>query len=81
MPDSFSVKQSPTGRVMLTGDVAGEYRISEQRPDGTLVLEPETAARASLRRLGAAPANKAEFDAFVESGVLPPDGESPRGPA
>lgn len=76
MPDCVSVKQSPTGHVTLTGDVAGEYLISEQRPDGTLVLEPETAAQASLRRLGAMSATKAEFDAFVvENGVLPPDGE------
>lgn len=76
MPDYVPVKQSTTGHVTLTGDVAGEYLISERRPDGTLVLEPETAARASLRRLGATPATKAEFEAFVaENGVLPPDGE------
>ncbi len=76
MPDYGPVKQSPTGHVTLTGDVAGEYLISERRPDGTLVLEPETAARASLRRLGATPSSKAEFEAFVaENGVLPPDGE------
>jgi len=64
--------------VTLTGDVAGEYLIREERPDGTLVLAPETAAQASLRRLGARAATPAEFDAFVaeHSGqLLPSDGE------
>jgi len=70
------VQQSPTGHVTLTGDVVGEYRIAERRPDGTLVLVPETAAQASLRRLGATPLTKAEFNAFVtENDVLPPDRE------
>jgi len=56
--------------------VVGDYRIVERRPDGTLVLVPETAAQASLRRLGATPATKAEFDAFVaDNDALPPGRE------
>ena len=76
MPDCAQVQRSPAGHVTLTGDLVGEYRIIERRPDGTLVLEPETAAQASLRRLGATPATKAEFDAFVaENDALPPGRE------
>jgi hypothetical protein len=32
-------------RVTLRGDVAGDYVIVEQRPDGSLVLAPDTATR------------------------------------
>lgn len=76
MPDCLQVQRSPAGYVTLAGDVAGEYRIIERRPDGTLVLEPETAAQVSLLRLGATPVTKAEFDVFVaENDLLPPDRE------
>jgi len=70
--------RSEMPHVTLTGDIAGEYLIREERPDGTLVLAPETAAQASLRRLGARSATPVEFDAFVaEHGgqLLPDDGE------
>jgi len=64
--------------VTLAGDRDGEYVIREERPDGTLVLAPETAAEASLRRLGARAATNEEFDAFVaehREQLLPPDAE------
>jgi hypothetical protein len=32
--------------VTLDGDLHGEYVITQQHPDGTLVLEPDTSARA-----------------------------------
>lgn len=64
--------------VTLAGDRDGEYVIREERPDGTLVLAPETAAQASLRRLGGRAATREEFDAFVtehREQLLPADGE------
>ncbi len=63
--------------VTIAGDRAGEYVIREERPDGTLVLEPETAAQASLRRMSARPATESEVAAFLaEHGEpLPADGE------
>jgi hypothetical protein len=64
--------------VTLAGDRDGEYVVLEERPDGTLLLTPETVARASLRRIGARPANKMEIETFLaEHGdaMLPPDAE------
>ncbi len=52
--------------VTLAGDRDGECIIREEHPDGTLVLAPQTAAQASLRRLGARAATGDEFGAFLD---------------
>lgn len=60
--------------VTLSGDIAGDYLVVGQRPDGELRLVPDTSADAILRRLGHTRATLAEFEA--EYGPLqPPDGE------
>lgn len=63
--------------VTLAGDLTGTYRVAEQRPDGTLVLEPDTSAQAILERQGARAATPDEFDAWAaEHGpLLEPDAE------
>lgn len=60
--------------VKLSGDRNGEYLITEERPDGSLTLVPDTSFEAIRERLGTEPATLAEFEA--EHGpVQPPDGE------
>jgi hypothetical protein len=60
--------------VTLGGDRTGEYLIAEERPDGSLVLLPDTSVEAILDRTGARPASLEEFAAeHGELGV--PDGE------
>lgn len=63
--------------VTLAGDLTGEYRVVEQRPDGTLVLQPDTSAAAILERQGARSETQDEFEAWAaEHGpLLEPDGE------
>jgi hypothetical protein len=63
--------------VTLTGDIVGEYIVEDKRPDGRLVLAPDTYPTVvptfSGRRM-----TPAEFDKFMaEHGphMLPPDGE------
>jgi hypothetical protein len=60
--------------VTLSGDRAGEYLIQEERPDGALLLVPDTSAAAIRARHGLTPATLAEFE--EEHGpVRGPDGE------
>jgi hypothetical protein len=60
--------------VKLSGDRAGEYVVTEERPDGSLTLVPDTSFEAIRKRLGTEPATLAEFE--VEYGpVHPADGE------
>jgi len=54
--------------------LAGDYRVEEERPDGTLVLRPDTSVDAIFRRNGAEPATMAEFEAEYGP-VGEPDGE------
>ncbi len=64
--------------VTLTGDLTGNYVVSDRRDDGTLVLVPESAVDASLRAHGLRAATPAEADAwFAEHAdvLLPPDDE------
>jgi hypothetical protein len=70
------VKESEMPHVTFVGDRDGEYVIREERPDGTLLLVPEAAAEASLRRIGARAATSDEFQAFLaehRERLLPPD--------
>lgn len=61
-------------RVRLVGDRAGRYVVTDERPDGTLVLTPDDSAAAMLERHGLEPATVEEFEAEYGP-VAPPDGE------
>jgi hypothetical protein len=60
--------------VTLSGDIAGEYVVKDQRPDGELRLVPDTSIAAISRRHNLAPATLEEFEAEYGP-VRPPDGE------
>jgi hypothetical protein len=60
--------------VKLSGDRAGEYVVTEERPDGSLTLVPDTSFEAIRKRLGTEPATLAEFEAEYGP-VQPPDDE------
>jgi len=60
--------------VRLAGDRVGRYVVTDERPDGTLVLKPEDSSGAMLDRHDLRPASIDEFEA--EHGpVGPADGE------
>jgi hypothetical protein len=64
--------------VRLSGDRAGEYVVTEERPDGSLTLVPDTSWRAIRERSGAREATKEEWEDFLtEHGphMQPLDGE------
>ncbi len=64
--------------VTLSGDIAGDYVVQEQQPDGSLVLVPDTSWRAILARSGGKELTPQQWEDFlVEHGphMLPPDGE------
>ncbi|HEX4731205.1 MAG TPA: hypothetical protein VH299_08035 [Solirubrobacterales bacterium] len=64
--------------VKLSGDRAGEYVVTEERPDGTLTLVPDTSWKAIKERSGARDASKEEWENFLAehgSSMLPPDDE------
>lgn len=50
-------------RVTLAGGRTGDYLIAEERPDGSLLLRPDTSVEAILDRMGARPATLEEFQA------------------
>lgn len=60
--------------VKLSGDRAGEYVVTEERPDGSLTLVPDTSFEAIRKRLGTEPGTLADFEAEYGP-VQPPDGE------
>lgn len=60
--------------VELSDDRVGEYRVTEERPDGSLTLVPDTSFEAARKRLGTTPGTLADFEAEYGS-VNPPDGE------
>jgi hypothetical protein len=61
-------------RVRLIGDRAGRYVITDERPDGTLVLTPEDSADAMLERHRLDPGTLEEFEAEFGP-IAPADGE------
>jgi hypothetical protein len=64
--------------VTLSGDLAGEYVIEEKRPDGRLVLVPDTSAEAIRERAGLLDPTPEQAEAFWaehEPQMLPPDDE------
>jgi hypothetical protein len=59
-------------------DLAGEYVVDEELPDGRLVIRADTSAAAMHRRQGLEPLSAETFDEFLaEHGdqLLPPDDE------
>jgi hypothetical protein len=60
--------------VKLSGDIEGPYIVEESRPDGRLLVAPDTSAKAIMERLGHGSATLAEFEAAYGA-VRPPDGE------
>jgi hypothetical protein len=69
---------SRQAHVTLSGDIAGEYVVEDRRPDGRLVLAPDTSWKAILARSGARELTEQEWKDFLsehEPHMLPPDGE------
>lgn len=63
----------PTRVTLTEPGVAGDYVVEERRPDGGLVLAPDTTIEAIQRRVGGRPMTEAEFEQHF--GHLPTDGE------
>jgi hypothetical protein len=64
--------------LIVSGDLAGEYVVDDELPDGRLVIRAHTSAAAMNRRQGLEPLSAQAFDAFIaEHGdqLLPPDDE------
>jgi len=64
--------------VTLSGGRDGQFVIEEERPDGRILLAPDTSATAIRERGGSRPLIKQEWEDFLtEHGpqMLPPDGE------
>jgi hypothetical protein len=59
--------------VTLSGDVNGEYVVTDQQPDGELTLVPDTSIAAVRQRLGTEPMSAEEFERHF--GDLPTDDE------
>ncbi len=69
---------SRQAHVTLSGDIAGEYVVEDRRPDGRLVLVPDTSATAIRARGGSRRLTAPEWQDFLaEHGphMLPPDDE------
>jgi hypothetical protein len=68
---------SRQAHVTLSGDIAGEYVVVDQRPDGELTLAPDKSWKAILARNGERETTSEEFAAFESEygSFLPPDGE------
>ncbi len=62
-----------SARVTLSGDLSGDYVIEERRPDGRVVLRPDSSVKAMLSHHGERELIPAEFD--QRFGQLPTDGE------
>lgn len=62
----------------LSGDRAGEYLVSEERPDGSLALVSDTSWKAMQERADTRDATDGEWQDFMSehgSHMLPPDGD------
>ena len=53
--------------VKLSGDRAGEYVVTDERPDGSLTLVPDTSWKAIRERSGAHDATKEKWESFLEA--------------
>jgi hypothetical protein len=69
---------SRQAHVTLSGDIAGEYVVEDQRADGRLVLVPDTSAAAIRIRGGSRRLTDDEWQHFLADHgpqMLPPDDE------
>jgi hypothetical protein len=64
---------SRQAHVTLSGDIVGDYVVEDRRPDGTLMLVPDTSIEAIRKRLGTEQMSTEEFERYF--GDLPTDGE------
>jgi hypothetical protein len=60
-------------RVTLSGDLSGDYVVEDRRPDGRVVLRPDSSVRAMLSRHDERELTQTEFE--QRFGKLPTDGE------
>ena len=70
----YGVMKQRAARITLTGDRSGEYVVVEERPDGSLVVAPDTSMPAIRDRHNLNAATLEEFEAEYGP-VLPADGE------
>jgi hypothetical protein len=63
----------PARHLTVSGDLAGEYIVDEELPDGRLVIRADTSAAAMRRRAGLEQISADEFDEHF--GQLPTDDE------
>jgi hypothetical protein len=63
-----------SAHVTLSGDIAGEHLVKDERPDGELALVPDTSAKAILDQLEHSPATLADLKSEYGP-VLPADGD------
>lgn len=69
---------SRQAHVTLSGDIAGDYVVEDRRPDGRLILVPDTSAEALRARGASRSLTEREWQGFLaEYGphMLPPDDE------
>ena len=68
---------SATRRLTVVGDLAGDYIVDEELPDGRLVIRPDPYPAVLTPGTGRALSEEefAEFLAEHGSQMLPPDGE------
>ncbi len=57
----------------LSGDLSGDYVVEDRRPDGRVVLRPDSSVKAMLSRHRERELTPEEFDQHL--GELPTDGE------
>jgi hypothetical protein len=72
------MSMSATRRLTVVGDLAGEYVIDEELPDGRLLIRPEPAYPAVLTPGTGRALSDDEFADFLaehDPQMLPPDGE------
>jgi hypothetical protein len=80
MPATYAIisLMESHAHVKLSGDRAGEYVVTEERPDGSLTLVPDTSWKAIQERAGTRDATDGEWQDFLSehgSHMRPPDGE------
>jgi hypothetical protein len=73
----YDSMMSEIAHITVSGDLQGDFVVTEERPGGKFVIERERSWKAVQARAGGREATDAEFAAFeAEHGPFgPPDGE------